>query len=166
MNFKTKRKNKKYAKIYFILAYSMVIILFMVMTLMIVHVINISKLHSILLVLTLMLSPIILGMIFGFIGSLYYNERMMYKAKIKEYRQRKFFKQIINLIKVNNFKDATKIYNTLITEKEYKRFLYPYITAAAIYAYAYTQDDIERSRHGEEKLQTILDFYDPNKIEL
>jgi len=165
MNFKTKRKYKKYANIFFILAYLMAIIFFMIMASMVLYAIKVSKSDSPILILTLLLSPIILSMVFGFIGSAYRNERLFYKAKIKEYRQRKFFKQIINLIKINNFKDAKNIYNTLITEKEYKRFLYPYIVAASIYAYAYTESDIERSRYGEEKLQAVLEFYDPNKIE-
>jgi hypothetical protein len=100
--------------------------------------------------------PIILAFILGSIGQNYIDKRTKYKANIKEYRQRKFFTQIINLIKTNELNKAINIYNDLITKDEYRNFLFPFIINEYLHS-----DNIEANGKGEEKLAHILSVYNP-----
>jgi|ERR1035437_6432552 uncharacterized integral membrane protein len=163
MNFKTKRHNKKMSKVFFTLAYCMVIIwALMIVTLIIMMITSTKLIHNSnntgLLVTISFFLPLILGILFGFIGQSFLNERITYKANIKEYRQRKFFTQTLLLIREGNLNKAIDTYG-LVTKYEYHKFLYPFF----LNEFLHSTDEIQQKK-GETKLAIVLDECSPDSI--
>lgn len=163
MNFKTKRHNKKMSKLFFSLAYGMVIIwAIMIVTFMIMLISPTKPIHNsnntdILVTISFFL-PLILCIVFGFIGQSFLNERTTYKANIKEYRQRKFFRQTILLMREGNLNKAIDTYD-LVTKYEYRKFLYPFF----LNEFLHSTNEIQQKK-GEAKLAIVLDEYSPDNI--
>jgi len=170
MDFKTKRHCKRMAKLFFILAYGMVgcfvlmlIVLFTPLIDLILMKTN-PTMNCELLAFIIFFSPIFLGIIFGLISQPYLNERVHYKNAIKEYRQHKFFQQVIALIRTDNnddYEKAIDIYNRLIDKKDRsaKNILYTIILTSSLYS-----NDPKRKTLAEKRLKDVLDIYDPLKI--
>lgn len=163
MNFKTKRHNKKMSKVFFTLAYGMVMIwALMIVTLIIMLVTSTKPIHNSnntdLLVTISFFLPLILGISFGFFGQSFLNERITYKANIKEYRQRKFFTQTLTLVREGNLNKAIDTYD-LVTKYEFRRFLYPFF----LNEFLHSTNEIQQKK-GEAKLAIVLDEHSPDSI--
>ena len=166
MNFKTKRHYKKMARIYFTIAWAMTIawILYVITCIVIIVVTshpnaptNDNKGGFFILILFLL--PLITAVVLGWIGQEYMNKRIRYKKQINEYRQRRFFTQIIDLLRRGNITDAVIIYNKLLTDDTFRNFTFPFIICESIHS-----SDDNRKKIGTDKLYDILEKYNPENM--
>ena len=104
-------------------------------------------------------SPLILGLIFAGIGQYYQWNRLEYKSKIKEYRQKKFFLQALTLLKANKLKEAIDVHDDLLTDKLFTAFVYPLILAKMLEI----GTDEEKTKV-ENRLTEIFDEFNPEKV--
>lgn len=165
MNFKTKRYYKKMAKICFTLAWVLAIawILYIIVNCVIIIVtphLNASTVddHSFL-IFSVLLFPLITSVVLGYIGQEYTNKRIKYKRQINEYRQRKFFTQIIDLLRRGNITDGVIMYNKLLKDDTFRNFTFPFIICESIHS-----TDDNRKKIGTDKLYDILEKYNPENI--
>ena len=165
MDFKSKRRYKRRAKQYFVLAYAVVTawVLFLVGCVVILA--QAESLHqgqdekAGFGVMLLFILPLIIGMGCGFIGQYFVSARVRYKKQIIEYRQRKFFTQTMNLITSGKLNEAIDVYTDLVTKSDYRRFLYPYFLCE----FLHSTDEVQRKK-GEERLAVVLKAYNPDDI--
>ena len=164
MDFKTKRRCKRKAKLLFSLAWGVTIFWVLLITYGIYliftqpHLFNDQNIAGFRIFL-LYFSPLILGLILGMIGQEYINKRIKYKAHIKEYRQRRFFTQIIDLLRRGNINDAVIMYNKLLKDDTFRNFIFPFIICESIHS-----TDDNRKKIYTDKLYNILEAYNPDKI--
>lgn len=163
MNFSTKRHYKKMARIYFAIAWALAItwMLYIVACFVIIIVTN-HPTHDdkgSFFMLLLFLLPLITAIILGYIGQEYLNKRIRYLRQIKEYRQRKFFTDAIILLRNHNISEAVYIFNKLLTDHDYRKFIVPFIICENTHS---TED--KRKKIGNKKLDEILTEFSPDKI--
>jgi hypothetical protein len=166
MDFKTKRQCKKYARLYFSLAWGLTIFFafFMIACITLLVVMPSTRQSTDngkgdFLVMLLFVTPLILGMGCGFIGQFFVDRRSKYKANIIEYRQRKFFIQTMNLITSGKLNEAIDVYTELVTKQDFRRFLYPFFLNEFLHS---TNED--QRKKGEERLAVVLKAYNPDDI--
>jgi hypothetical protein len=163
MNFKAKRYCKKMARIYFSLAWAVTIIwIFSLIGSFIIIAVNQPSnipIRGDFFVFLFLLFPLFLGLILGFIGQDYANMRIKYKKQINQYRQRRFFTQIIDLLRRGNIIDAVIMYNKLLKDDTFRHFIFPLIISESIHS-----SDDNRKKIGTDKLYDILEEYNPEKI--
>lgn len=107
----------------------------------------------------LYISPLMLGLVSGFIGQYFVDKRRKYKADIIEYRQRKFFTETMNLITSGKLNEAIDVYTDLVTKQDFRRFLYPFFLNEFLHS---TNED--QKKKGEERLVVVLKAYNPNDV--
>ena len=98
--------------------------------------------------------PFLFGTIFAIIGLAFGQNRSIYLARIKEYRQLKAFRDIMDCI---HFKDF-EAYNNRLVDGNPKDFLYGYFLGSSL-----TADEPIASR-SLVKLKRIYDAANPSKI--
>jgi ABC-type multidrug transport system fused ATPase/permease subunit len=163
MDFATKRHYKKMARIYFTIAWSLAItwILYIVACFVIIIVTNVPSHNDNVnfLFFLLFLLPFITAVVLGYIGQEYLNKRIRYKKQINEYRQRRFFTQIIDLLRINNLNDAIVIYEELLTDRNLRKFVFPLLINSLM-----NSTDENQHNKGVKILNGILEDYNPEKI--
>jgi len=112
MTFKQKRRNKKLAKTFSILAYVMVIWFVTNIILLFTGHIT-SKTMNPILAMSIFIAPIMLGIIIAGIGQSYGMLRMQYKMKIRMYREYRHFNFALDYIEAGDFTSAIDIYNSM-----------------------------------------------------
>ena len=166
MNFKTKRHYKKMARIYFTIAWAMTIawILYVITCIVIIVVTshpnaptNDNKGGFFILILFLL--PLITAVVLGWIGQEYMNKRIRYKKQINEYRQRRFFTQIIDLLREDNLNDAINIYEDLLIDRDFRKFAFPLLINSLMNS---TNED--QHNKGVKIFNKVLEDYNPDKI--
>lgn len=100
------------------------------------------------------------GLILAGTGQAYQYKVNRYRHGIREYRTRKLFQKVIQIIESGDLKTAIDVYNT-IPKGYLKDFLYAYFIGASKYS-----DDEKVKARGAEILASIIDEYQPNKVEL
>jgi hypothetical protein len=103
--------------------------------------------------------PFITAVVLGYIGQEYLNKRIRYKKQINEYRQRRFFTQIIDLLRINNLNDAIVIYEELLTDRNLRKFVFPLLINSLM-----NSTDENQHNKGVKILNGILEDYNPEKI--
>lgn len=161
MDFKTKRRNKKFAKLFVTLAYSMVILMVIIFVAIIISINNKNGLHQLsdAVKIIIFVSPLILGWIFALLGVFYMRNRLDFKVKIKLYRQRKFFLQALTLLSDNKLNEAINVHDNLLTDNLFKAFILPLILAK--------MSEIgtdEQKTNAENRLNEIFKEYSPEKV--
>lgn len=112
MTFKQKRHNKKLAKIFYILAYVMIVLFFSNLVFLFTGVLT-SRTMNPIPALIIFISPIMLGLIIGGIGQGYGLKRMEYKMKIRLYREYRHFNFALDYIQQDKFTEAIDLYNSM-----------------------------------------------------
>jgi hypothetical protein len=158
MNFKEKRKAKTLAKIFFIAAYAMVILFAVIEVGLFAGIPILSTDTPDVIVILASILPLFVGIASGIAGQVYLHERTSYLKNIKRYRQCRFFIQTIKLLHSGNFDTAVDIYQKLVTDKEFRCFLYPMFITYSLFS-----EDEKRKEVGETRLNNILESYDPEK---
>ena len=164
MNFKQKRKTKKLAKIFITLAYVVMIAWFVTIIGGLIKAVTATGELNItsFLMFVIGVAPVILCLTLGFIGQQFVNQRVFYKEAIEEYRQCSFFTQAIQLSMAGNkefMNQAVELYGLLREDTPRRRFVFGFIVASNYYS-----KDKERAKKGKERLESILDTYDPEKV--
>lgn len=166
MNYKTKRRYKRKAKLFFSLAWGLTILWVLIITYGIYLVFTLQHLSNnnkedvgfgVLFIIYIF--PLILGLIFGMIGQYYVNKRIRYKVQIKEYRQRRFFTQVIDLLRIDNLNDAINIYEDLLTDRDLRKFVFPLLIKGLM-----NSTDEDQHDKGMKILNSVLENYNPEKI--
>ena len=163
MNFSTKRHYKKMARIYFAIAWALAVtwMLYIVACFVIIIVTN-HPTHDekvSFLFFLLFLLPLITAVVLGWIGQEYVNKRVRYLRQIKEYRQRKFFTDAIVFLRCGNISEAIYIFDELLTNRDYRKFILPLIICENIHSI-----EDKRKEIGNKKLNGILTEFSPDKI--
>ena len=163
MDFKTKRRYKKTARIYFSLAWTLAVtwMLYIVVCFVIILVTN-HPTHNekvSFLFFLLFLLPLIIALVLGYIGQEYLNKRVRYLRQIKQYRQKKFFTAAIILLRKGNISEAIYIFDELLTDRDYRKFILPLIICENTHSI-----EDKRKKIGNKKLDEILTEFSPDKI--
>ena len=163
MDFKTKRRYKKTARIYFSLAWTLAVtwMLYIVACFVIILVTN-HPTHNekvSFLFFLLFLLPLIIALVLGYIGQEYLNKRVRYLRQIKQYRQKKFFTAAIILLRKGNISEAIYIFDELLTDRDYRKFILPLIICENTHSI-----EDKRKKIGNKKLDEILTEFSPDKI--
>jgi hypothetical protein len=93
-------------------------------------------------------------------GQAYQYKINRYRNSIREYRTRVLFQKVVQIMQSGDLKSAIDIYNTM-PNGHLKDFLYAYFIGASKYS-----DDEKVKARGAEILESIIDEYQPNKVEL
>ena len=112
MTFKQKRRAKKLGKIFFTLAYVMVILFILTLVLLFTGVINhdtVSEIQA----MALFFIPMASALILAGIGQGYGLTRAQYKMKIRLYRENRQFNMALDSIEAGDFPTAIDIYNSM-----------------------------------------------------
>jgi hypothetical protein len=100
------------------------------------------------------------GLFLAGTGQAYQYKVNRYRNNIREYRTRKLFQKVIQIMESGDLKSAIDVYNTM--PKGYlKDFLYAYFIGASKYC-----DDEKVKSRGAEILTSIIEEYNPDKIQL
>jgi hypothetical protein len=164
MDFKTKRQYKKRAKVFAYISILFVLTTITNFTLLLTDVIDRSIIRNNgikggLIVAGLLLLPIVLGIVSNFTSMMYGNTLSQYKSRIREWRKRKMFIRILDLVEVNDLPEAIRLYNTLRTGLE-KDYLFMHLVTTFLHS-----DDEKRKLTGQEKMNDIRKSFDYNNIE-
>jgi hypothetical protein len=93
-------------------------------------------------------------------GQAYQYKINRYRNSIREYRTRKLFQKVVQIMQSGDLKSAIDVYNTM--PKGYlKDFLYAYFIGASKYS-----DDEKVKARGAEILTSIIEEYNPDKVQL
>jgi len=154
MDFRTKRRNKKLARLFFTLAY-LTVALFVTAFVIIVN----SDNHGKILIAISIFTPLIAGITFAGLSQYFLLSRLDYRSKIKEYRQKKFFLLALTFIRANKLNEASHVYNKLMNNKEFEAFVFPLILAKTLEI-----GTDEQKAKVENKFAEIFDEYSPDKV--
>jgi len=156
MDFKTKRKAKRLAKVYFVAAYAMLIVF--VASLISALVIGIKSQSSSTWGPIAAFSPVIGCFVLSNIGQGYLNKRLRYQAAIKLYRENRFFTKVLDSLRANDYNAAADAYD-MIKQGDKKKFLYGYFIATAL-----NSTDPKQLEKAKEKFDKVRGYYDPVNV--
>lgn len=164
MDFKEKRYAKKMARLFFTLGFVVMIAWALTMVGGIIRAFTMTEENKMsgTLMFIIGVTPMVMSLTLGFVGQRFLNKRIYYKQAIAEYRQRVFFTKSIRLLMEGDKKSvnmAIDTYNLINDDTPFRRFLFAFILASSYYS-----GDPERIVKGENRLKSILDTYDPEKI--
>jgi len=158
MDFRTKRRNKKLARLFFTLAYLTVALFVTAFVIIVNSDITDIKTRGIM-VLFIFILPLIFGIIFAGLGQYFLWNRIEYRNKINRYRQNKFFLLALTFIRANKLNEASHVYNKLMNNKEFEAFVFPLILAKTLEI-----GTDEQKAKVENKFAEIFDEYSPDKV--
>lgn len=166
MNYKTKRHYKKLARTYLTLAWIMMLIWMAYIVTSFIMICTHIKQPPIItgnsfIIFLIVLFPIIVAVILGYIGQGYINTRKRYQKQINEYRQKRYFTNAITLLRNGKTSEAIYIYiyDVLLTDHTFRKFIYPFIICENLHA---IEDD--RRELANKRLNSILNDYNPDSI--
>lgn len=165
MDFQTKRQSKKYAKLYFRTAWYVIIAWMLFIVACVVALILAPKpltshdSKGDFWIMLLFISPIFIGLIFAIFGQYFLDKRTRYKRMIIEFRQRRFFQQIMEHLRVYELSKAIDVYDELLRQRDFRKFVYPIIITKLI-------DSTNENEHkqGLKLLNGILEKYSPADV--
>ena len=156
MTFTEKRKYKRQAKLYLILAYVLMftfIIGFILLLVLQFHLKNLSAWW-----LTIPMSCIFISLILGLTSQAVASKRTYYIKNIKKYREDKLFNRIMNLVLNNDFQTSVNLFNGSMPDGILKNFLFGFIMGKR---YTSTNsDEVNASTNKVAKImeQNVLDI--------
>lgn len=162
MTLKEKQLHKRKAKLYLTFAYLTIPFAFTFLAGTIIARNHIEGEWSTLIAALLLcgfLLPLIIGLALGMHAQTHVSALRRYMAAIQDYRQNKFFVQSLNALQANDFDTAIHIYDNLINNNYFKRFLFGLVTGMALYS-----DDGKRAERAFKKLETLKKTYNPDNI--
>lgn len=163
MDFKRKRFLKKRGNILSYISYMFLAIFFIEFVLIFARVFTIPNLKEhgielpVWLALVILLTPLFLVPVFQILSVSYYNTLGMYKAGIKEYRKRKMFIRILDLVRDKEYTTAIDLYNKLKESPE-KDYIYMHIITTYL-----NSDDPKLVKKGNEWMDNFRKTYDYNE---
>jgi hypothetical protein len=149
MDFKTKRRTRRMARVLLLISFAWIPIGIVGFFL------SAKVSHNFLFSLPVII--LLWGFTVIFYGK-YDKELIIYKSKIRHYRQMVAYKKIIQFIRERDFKSAVYWYNNFIHDTEYRTFLFPFYVNELLHS---TPSDCER---GEEILAKQMEIFNPDKI--
>ena len=168
MEFTDKRKAKQLSRILFILGYSFMLAFGVFAIGGMVLAVTVEEGQELpisgTLILILAITSIVLCIAAGGTGQYYLNKRLWYKNAIDEYRQCLFFTTSLKKTLAGDKKsrNAAVDYYDLITEDTpRRRFMFAFIVAASYYS-----KDKKSAKKGRDRLDSILETYDPEKVQM
>lgn len=164
MEYTDKRQAKRLATIFTILAYTVmaawaIVCIYSVITIFTAEEEVVVRSGMIWLV---GVAPFVLIFVLGGLGQRYVDRRVFYLKAIAEYRQCRFFTTSIQKILAGDKKSRTaaiKAYDLLTEDTPRRRFMHAFIISASYYS-----KDKETAAKGKERLESILETYDPEKV--
>jgi len=168
MEFAAKRKAKQLSRLFFTLGYAFMFLLVIISIVGIVVMFTTEEGQEMAISGTLLACLGCFSVAFciagGALGQMYLNKRLYYKQGIAEYRQCFFFTTSLRKILAGDKKSknvALKMYDLLIEDTPRRRFMFAFILAASYYS-----KDKETAVKGKERLDSILETYDPAKVKM
>jgi len=168
MEFTDKRKAKRLARLFFTLGYGFMFLLVIIFIVGIVVMFTTEEGQEMVISGTLLLSLGCFSIAFciagGAIGQHFLNKRLYYKEAIAEYRQCRFFTTSLRKILDGDKKSrnvAIDYYDLIAEDTPRRRFMFAFILAASYYS-----KDKETAEKGKERLESILETYDPAKVKM
>ena len=168
MEFTDKRKAKKLAKLFFILGYGFMIALAVYMIVGVILAVTLKEGQELPITGTLAIfigiSLVLLCLAGGILGQAQLNKRVYYQQAIAEYRQCSFITTSLQKILAGDKKSrnvAVDYYDLLAEDTPRRRFMFAFILAASYYS-----KDKETAAKGKERLEGILETYDPTKVKM
>ena len=166
MEFTEKRKAKRLSRLFFTFGYGFMFLLVVIFIVGIVVMFTTEEGQDMAVSGTLLVimacTSIVLCLAGGILGQQQLNKRLYYKDAIAEYRQCRFFTTSIQKILAGDKKSknvALKMYDLLVEDTPRRRFMFAFILAASYYS-----KDKETAAKGKERLDSILETYDPAKV--
>lgn len=166
MEFTEKRKAKRLAVIFITLAYIVITAWTIVCVYGIIRIFIIEDVDVVVVTSWMMwligVAPIVLALSLSVLAQRYVWERLFYQKAIAEYRQCRFFTTSIQKILAGDKKSrdvAVDYYDLLIEDTPRRRFMFAFILAANYYS-----KDKKTAAEGKERLEIILETYDPEKV--
>lgn len=104
--------------------------------------------------------PVVFGGTFAILSLSFAMNRTTYLARIKQYRQLKAFRDIMDYIYVRDFEAAADAYNNRLKHGYQKDFMFGYFLGASL-----TSDDSERLEKTSKRLKGIYDSFNPANID-
>lgn len=156
MDFKTKRSNKKLAKISYVLAMLLIASFFIELFIL---AISKTKIENTIVNYSMVFSPLLFAMISFVIYAHASNELNSYKYKIKKYRERKFFMEIINSVIAGNLDHAICLHRSSLHNHELKLFSKGFIRSAQFHSKDHA--DVINAKNG---IKEMFEFYNPDDI--
>lgn len=162
MDFKTKRKYKRKARMYYRLATLMILLFVLTIVLAATGVMTV-KTVNVIVPISMLISSVAFGMGFTGMGQNYSGRRIDYIRRIRLRREYAFFHRVINMTVAGEFENAVDTYNRENSGKSgvIKDHLFSFITGAAVFS-----GDEDRRRKGLKNLSRMLECFDPAKVEL
>lgn len=165
MDFQTKRQSKKYGKLCYRVAWGLTMawMLFIIACIVVIVVtpkpITTHDTKGDFWIMLLFISPLFIGFGFAIFGQYFLDKRTRYKRMIIKYRQRRFFHQIMEYIRVFDLNKAIDTYDELLRDHDLRRFVYPIIITKLI-----DSTDEQQHKNGIKLLNKILEANSPDDI--
>jgi len=166
MEFTAKRNAKRLARLFFTLGYGFMFLLVIIFIVGIVVMFTTEEGQEMVISGTLLMCLGCFSVAFciagGALGQMYMNKRLYYKQGIAEYRQCFFFTTSLKKLLAGDKKSrevAVDYYNLITDDTPRRRFMFAFILAASYYG-----KDKETAKKGQERLDSILETYDPEKV--
>jgi hypothetical protein len=163
--FKEKRQSKKRAKSFLIIAYGIMIMFIIIIIIGILYVstyhkpiINPEKNLKLITFFLIFMGLPFLSIMFAMFSINNLNKRKIYLRNIREYRKRKFFLIVLDLIENNLIMKAIDYYNSIPQGK-----LKDYLFAILIYE-SRNSGDQKFVEEGKQKMREIKELYSPDKV--
>jgi|JFJP01.1.fsa_nt_gi ABC-type multidrug transport system permease subunit len=162
MNFIAKRFNKKMSKLFIRLAWTCVIAFFIFVIGIATGIIDRSIfINNRVLVGVMFIFPFLFGCIFAILSLSFGQNRSIYLARIKEYRQLKAFRDIMDKIYFKDFEAAVNIYNNRLKKGYRKDFMFGYLLGTTL-----SSTNPERVEKASTRLKAIYDSANPANIDM
>jgi len=166
MTFTEKRQAKKIARRLFILGYTLMFA-FAILSIggLIGAVVIETEVQVSVTLIALLCGSLMIGaLVSSIIGQHYLNKRVAYKQGIAMYRQYSYFTNSINLIIEGGkeaYDKAVNTYELIHSDTELRTFVFSFIVTSN-----YFSKDKKLIEKGQKRLISILDSYDPEKVDL
>jgi len=164
MEFTAKRKAKRLSKLFFTFGYGFMIALVVYMIggliLLALYPEELPISGTLLTIIGIALVALCMGG--GILGQQQLNKRLFYKQGIAEYRQCFFFTTSLKKLLAGDKKSrnaAIEYYDLIAEDTPRRRFMFAFILAASYYG-----KNKENAKKGKERLDSILETYDPEKV--
>ncbi len=164
MTTKEKFNNRKYARLFGILAYVLLGIFFANIAGLIIwrnstDVIVTNGFYMALIALMIIV-PIMTGLILTVLSQMFSAKLFSYKSRIKEYRIRKYFSLALKCIYADDFEGAKYYYNGFIpANRDERTYLYGLMIYIAI-----KSGEPERKEKAQKILDDLLEYYNPDNF--
>jgi hypothetical protein len=159
MDFKTKRKYKKIANMFYSITYVLMVIFVTYLILIGTGVLNKNIISLQLFIVPICALPLI-ALLTMYVAQIFSGKRIEYIRKIKLYRQYSFFNQAITLVRENEFDKAVDIFNKLII----KHNMLADILLAFMMGTFLKSDDPKHVEKSLKKLRELCDCFNPEKV--